>query len=271
MNLELDTGVLPAAAGPLPVTLGLKPEAATDGSQKSKKRKKEDAEKVEKPQVVGQRGKRDLLVLLGLRCPEDEVVMQKPVRATRDLFGELTDQERAAAVQQARSQSHRLQSPLLPGLKTASFNGQIGQWMVDGQTWTKLLKDGVKLKVPLVSSPFWCPTGSKRCLTPERMAQLLRDDAALAEAMNVTGGGMVLEAQQLLISMSSAVPHGTSLRAVALLRQHLAEVLDGDGWLKNGCPNPKGGMGPYLIHVIVYLFIYLLIYLFIYLFMCSFI
>ena len=110
VKLELDTGVLPAAVGPLPVTLaGRKPkEAETEGSQKSKKRKKEDAEKVDKPQVVGKRGKRDLLVLLGLRGPEDEVVMQKPVRATRDLFGELTDQERAAAVQQARSQSHRL-------------------------------------------------------------------------------------------------------------------------------------------------------------------
>lgn len=225
VNLELDTGVLPAAVGPLPVTLaGRKPkEAETEGSQKSKKRKKEDAEKVDKPQVVGKRGKRDLLVLLGLRCPEDEVVMQKPVRATRDLFGELTDQERAAAVQQARSQSHRLQSPLLPGLKTASFNGQVGQWMVDGQTWTKLLKDGVKLKVPLVSSPFWCPA-SKCCLTPERMAQLLRDDAAVAEAMNVTGVGMVPEAQQLVISMSSAVPHGTSLRAVALLRQQYSTI-----------------------------------------------
>lgn len=226
VKLELDTGVLPAAVGPLPVTLaGQKPkEAETEGSQKSKKRKKEDAEKVDKPQVVGKRGKRDLLVLLGLRCPEDEVVMQKPVRATRDLFGELTDQERAAAVQQARSQSHGLQSPLLPGLKTASFNGQVGQWMVDGQTWTKLLKDGVKLKVPLVSSPFWFPSSSKRCLTPERMAQLLRDDAAVAEAMNVTGVGMVPEAQQLVISMSSAVPHGTSLRAVALLRQHMAQI-----------------------------------------------
>eukprot|EP00435_Cladocopium_sp_Y103_P057265 s1592_g19.t1 len=228
VNLELDTGVLPAAVGPLPVTLaGLKPkESEAEGSQKSKKRKTEGAEKVEKSQVVGKRGKRDLLVLLGLRCPEDEVVMQKPVRATRDLFGELTDQERADAVQQARSQSHRLQSPLLQGLKTASFSGQIGQWMVDGQTWTKVLKDGVKLKVPLVSSPFWCPSPFtiKRCLTPERMAQLLRDDAAVAEAMNVTGVGMVSEAQQLLITMSSAVPHATSLRAVALLRQQYSTI-----------------------------------------------
>lgn len=56
------------------------------------------------------------------------------------------------------------------------------------------------------------------------MAQLLRDDAAVAEAMNVTGVGMVPEAQQLVISMSSAVPHGTSLRAVALLRQHMAQI-----------------------------------------------
>ena len=226
VKLDLDTGVLAAAVGPLVTSV----KAGDHEKNKSKKRKKEGSEP-EKSEEMGKR-KRDLLVLLGLRCPEDEVVMQKPVRATRDLFGELTDQERADAVHQARGQSHRLQSPLLPGMKSASFSGQ---WTVDGQTWTKLVQDGVKLKVPLVSAPVWCDNIAN-------MSELLRNDAAIEEALKVTAVGMIADAQKVVIHMSSLVPHATSLRATALLRQQYSAIsmptpslqgtADGVGW---GC------------------------------------
>ena len=130
LNLHLDPGVLAAAVGPIPVMISLK-------SKPSKKRKGEGEESSE---IKSQ--KRELLVLLGLRCPEDEVVMQKPVRATRDLFGDLTDQERTKAIQEARAQVHRLQSPMLPAMKTATFKGV--KWEVDGRSWSEVLQEGVK-------------------------------------------------------------------------------------------------------------------------------
>ena len=132
MNLQLDAGVLAAAVGPIPVMISLK------SKKPSKKRKNGEGE--ESSEMKSQ--KRELLVLLGLRCPEDEVVMQKPVRATRDLFGDLTDQERTKAIQEARGQVHRLQSPMLPAMKTATFKGV--RWEVDGRSWSEVLQEGVK-------------------------------------------------------------------------------------------------------------------------------
>lgn len=132
LNLQLDAGVLAAAVGPIPVMISLK------SKKPSKKRKNGEGE--ESSEMKSQ--KRELLVLLGLRCPEDEVVMQKPVRATRDLFGDLTDQERTKAIQEARGQVHRLQSPMLPAMKTATFKGV--RWEVDGRSWSEVLQEGVK-------------------------------------------------------------------------------------------------------------------------------
>lgn len=130
LNLQLDAGVLAAAVGPIPVMISLK------SNKPSKKRKIGEGEDCSEMKSQ----KRELLVLLGLRCPEDEVVMQKPVRATRDLFGDLTDQERTKAIQEARGQVHRLQSPML-AMKTATFKGG---WEVDGRSWYEVLQEGVK-------------------------------------------------------------------------------------------------------------------------------
>ena len=157
--------------------------------------------------------KRELLVLLGLKCPEDEVVMLKPVRATRDLFGELTDKERAEAISQARSQSHRVVSPLLQSMKTAQFVG--GTWEVDGCKWADLVKDGISIKVPLVRSPSWRET----LLKHHDMRSLLDDDAALEDALRHTAAGMIEDANKVVMCMTSSLAHGISLRAVSLLRQ----------------------------------------------------
>lgn len=148
VKLDLDTGVLAAAVGPVPVTTG------TSDIVSSKKRKQPaDRAPLDAEKGSASRRKLDLLLLLGLRCPEDEVVMQKPVRATRDLFGELSDQQRNEASHLARSQQHRLQSPLLPNLKHATYSRQ---WTVDGRPWTELQRDGVKSKVRASGSRHSC-------------------------------------------------------------------------------------------------------------------
>lgn len=185
--LELDPGVLSAAVGPVPT------------------------------KVRGKRGSRDLLVLLGVRCPEDEVVMQKPARATRDLFGDLTDQERAEAVAAVRSQQLRVQSLLLPGLHEAKFVD--GSWQVDGTKWADLVSKGIRIKVPQVAAPSWCDT-----LNTKNAEALLRNDAALEEALGVSGAGMIPRAEEVVLTLVSSLPHAVSLRAVSLLRQQYVSV-----------------------------------------------
>lgn len=67
VNLQLDPGVLAAAVGPIKLKVG--------GSSR--------------------RG-REVLVMLGVHSPDDEVVMLPPARATRDLFGSLSEVSAAA-------------------------------------------------------------------------------------------------------------------------------------------------------------------------------
>ncbi|CAK9089087.1 unnamed protein product [Durusdinium trenchii] len=188
VSLELDTGVLAAGVGPISVHVN-----------------------------AGSKRKKELLVLLGLRCPEDEVVMLKPVRATRDLFGELTEKERADAVTLARSHSHRVVSPLLPSSKEAQFRD--GMWEVDGCKWADLVSQGVKVKIPLVCPPRWCDDLLKN---PSRVCDLLDDDGALEDALRSTGAGMIADSDKIVMCMTCSLPHGISLRAVALLRQQYA-------------------------------------------------
>ncbi|CAK9110536.1 Helicase ATP-binding domain-containing protein [Durusdinium trenchii] len=163
VSLELDTGVLAAGVGPISVHVN-----------------------------AGSKRKKELLVLLGLRCPEDEVVMLKPVRATRDLFGELTEKERADAVTLARSHSHRVVSPLLPSSKEAQFRD--GMWEVDGCKWADLVSQGVKVKIPLVCPPRWCDDLLKN---PSRVCDLLDDDGALEDALRSTGAGMIADSDKI--------------------------------------------------------------------------
>jgi len=208
LNLQLDAGVLAAAVGPIPVMISLK------SNKPSKKRKIGEGEDCSEMKSQ----KRELLVLLGLRCPEDEVVMQKPVRATRDLFGDLTDQERTKAIQEARGQVHRLQSPML-AMKTATFKGG---WEVDGRSWSEVLQEGVKVKVPLIPSPPW--TEIIVAHGPSDGMLLLKDDKAIAEALSITGSGMVMDVAKVILRMIAMMPHSISLRAVAFLRQQYVSI-----------------------------------------------
>ena len=73
-------------------------------------------------------------MLLGVRVPEDEIVMLKPARDTKDLFGDLTDDERAEAIAFARGKTHRVKSPLLAaGQHQATFHINGGCWQLDGR------------------------------------------------------------------------------------------------------------------------------------------
>eukprot|EP00437_Effrenium_voratum_P007330 CAMPEP_0181435760 /NCGR_PEP_ID=MMETSP1110-20121109/20500_1 /TAXON_ID=174948 /ORGANISM="Symbiodinium sp., Strain CCMP421" /LENGTH=1270 /DNA_ID=CAMNT_0023559307 /DNA_START=15 /DNA_END=3827 /DNA_ORIENTATION=- len=183
VSLELDAGVLAAAVGPVPVQ-------------------------------AGRKRKRELLVLLGLRCPEDEVVMQKPARATRDLFGELTEQERAEAISVARSQRQKAQSPLLPGTQHAQFRDT---WMLDGRKWEDLVKEGLKVTVPSAPAPGWCNESTD-------WERLLEDDAAFEEALQSAGAGMTPDARKWTLRLTSALPHAVCLRGVSLLRQQYTSI-----------------------------------------------
>lgn len=178
--LELDPGVLAAAVGPI--------------------------------QVKGTQPKRELLVLLGLQCPEDEVVMQKPVRQVRDLL--ISGDERNLAVQSARSRRHALSSPLLRK-KEASFHD--GMWHVDGESWRELVKKGLKITVHLEEAPSWLQNS-------EMSDNFLDDDRALEEALDFIGLGMLRDAEELVKRIMRQCSRSISLRALSLIRQQYEKV-----------------------------------------------
>ena len=75
---------------------------------------------------------RNVIVLLGVRIPEDEIVMLKPARDTKDLFGDLSNDERSEAITFARGKAHNVRSPLF---STGNHKAQFveGRWQLDGR------------------------------------------------------------------------------------------------------------------------------------------
>ena len=156
---------------------------------------------------ISVRLERELIVLLGLHQAEDEMVMLRPVRATRDLFGSIKPAERKAAIATARSRSHPVHSPLLPGSHVAVFHD--GCWHLDDRPWYEVVAAGSALTVPHVLAP----------------APLDFEDASVYLALRSTGVGMVDGADQLVAQLVTAAGVATSLRAASLLRQQYTQVL----------------------------------------------
>lgn len=201
--LQLDPGVLAAAVGPIKVKV--------------------------KEGGGGGRKEREVLVMLGVRAPEDEICMLPPARATRDLFGTLIDSERAEAVATLRSRpSLPARSPLLAA-GTHHVTYSEGSWRLDGQPWADF--HSVELQVPLVEPPRWATKG-----TLDLTGSLLADDAALRDALSVTGDGCVPHAKQLVTTLFATAPPATALRAAAALRQQYSVV-------HMPTPSLSGGIG----------------------------
>lgn len=189
VRLALDPGVLAAGVGPVPVSIGRK----------------------------------RLMVLLGVQVPEDEVVMVKPSRNARDLYGSLTDEERAKAIAEARSRLLKVRSPLLKGSPTAAF--QAGRWCLDGRPWSDVVAEGIELTVPAHPPPAW---GASRGVVDSpatlRLGNILRDDAALVDALWARGNGLVEGAPARIRALAAAVSPEVRLRAAATLRQQYERV-----------------------------------------------
>ncbi|CAB9519679.1 expressed unknown protein [Seminavis robusta] len=184
-QLSLDSGTLAAAAGPIPVKI-----------------------------KIG-KATREVLVILGVRCPEDEVVMMKPARATRDLFGSLTDEQRANAIAEARKQTITARSPVLKSAKTISFRD--GCWQLDEKPWNP--QEGRTLVVPLVEEPVWASVDG------DGVASALRSDAALEESLTKKApAGLVPAAETLIGKLAASAGDAVTLRAISMLRQQYVKV-----------------------------------------------
>uniref|UniRef100_A0A7S2DLB5 TFIIS N-terminal domain-containing protein n=1 Tax=Haptolina brevifila TaxID=156173 RepID=A0A7S2DLB5_9EUKA len=204
VSLQLDPGVLAAAVGPIKLKI------KEGGSS---------------------RRVREVVVMLGVSTPEDEIVMLPPARATRDLFGSLSDAERSEAIACLRARpSLPAKSPLLPpGGHAATFLH--GCWCLDGEPWADVVARGSELSVPLVIPPAWAAGGALDLTKP-----LPADDDALADALSVMGTGCVPRAKQLVIALFASVPATVALRAASMLRQQ---------WQTVAMPTPalSGGLG----------------------------
>lgn len=212
LRLKLDPGVLAAAVGPVP--------AKVRNNQSGRLR--------------------EVLVLLGIRAPEDEVVMLRPARATRDLFGSLSDDERSQAVAQVRGlPSLPVRSPLLPpGSHRANF--QDGQWLMGGRKWAEVVAEGRVLLVPAVEPPAWAAVAGDEVTDMaawrSRLTAALSDDDALDEALGAVGDGIVPGAEQAIGTLVQCSPHAVGLRAIALARKRYATV-------ELPTPSLSGGLG----------------------------
>eukprot|EP01052_Picozoa_sp_SAG31_P040161 SAG31_NODE_5750_length_2345_cov_1.681211_2_plen_574_part_01 len=184
-TLHLDSGVLAAAVGPIAVKV-----RATDGR------------------------KPELLVLLGVRCPEDEIVMLRPARQTRDLFGSISDEDRERAVAQARATEHSAESPLLaPGKHVATFANR--EWHLDGMPWRSIANIGRRLEVRLIPAPACAMS-----------MQLSEQDVgeALKESLCSVGEGAVKNAQTYVTELFASCTASIGLRAVSMLRQQYTKI-----------------------------------------------
>lgn len=195
LSLRLDAGALAAAVGPIRV----KVSGGGGGRQ------------------------RELLVMLGVRCPEDEVVMLRPARQTRDLWGSVTDAERAQAIAALRSMTLSARSPVLDrGLHEVAFRD--GSWQLDGVPWADVVAAGRQLQVPLVVGPTWAATLQSG--SSSSASSVLSSNEAVEEALSAwSGGGVVPKAAELITALVRGCSHAVVLRAVSFLRQQYTQVV----------------------------------------------
>jgi hypothetical protein len=161
-----------------------------------------------------------LLVLLGLNRPEDEVVMFPPSRDPKDLFSKVTEEQRGLAIEEARSRSRPLNSPLLDETVAAFVDGE---WAVGvgGQPWAVRQAQGGHVAVDtLEAGP---------ALTPDNptLRSILQHSWPVA---------VVEDAERLVTELAQRCPVPDVLRAVSLMTQQ---------WSKVKMPTPalNGGLG----------------------------
>ena len=79
-----------------------------------------------------------------------------------------------------------------------------------------------EVKVPLIPSPPWTEIVAHGHRWDGMW--LLKDDKAIAEALSITGSGMVMDVAKIILRMIAKMPHSISLRAVAFLRQQYVSI-----------------------------------------------
>ena len=206
VKMELDPGVLAAAVGPVAV----KVSAACANSSSDP-----DAKSDRPPAKARKAANVEVLVLLGVRCAEDEMVMLRPARTPRELFSDITPEQRAEAICAARQKVYSVTSPLLaPGRHRVEFVGA-GVWHLDGRPWADWVEQGQPLDVSIVEPPVWMPD-----------AAALNCNIALFDALTVASckSGVVSNAKLTVQQLTRAAPHAVALRAVSLLRQQYTRV-----------------------------------------------
>lgn len=198
-QLPLDSGTFSAAIGPVRV-------------------------KTSKAKKAG----RNVLVIIGVDVPEDEITMLPPSRNMKDLYDGVTPEERADAVAVARGMKLPVRSPLIPN-GVATFKGATMEWCLDGRPWSKYVEEGIRLDTPLHPAPEW---STQHVLD----TTLLDNDAVIKTCLLETGAGVCTNAEQIMRELLPTLPQPVVLRARSLLRQQYAVVA-------MPTPSLSGGLG----------------------------
>jgi len=141
--------------------------------------------------------------------------MIKPARATRDLFGSLSDEERATAICLAREKQLQAKSPVLKAARMITFRD--GCWRLDGVPWEDVVRAGVSLVSPLVQAPEWVDKDDFTCV--------LKSDEALHDALTTSAvAGLVRNAENLIKRLAGSASDSVSLRAISMCRQQYSKI-----------------------------------------------
>eukprot|EP00121_Abeoforma_whisleri_P005952 Awhi_evm1s5402 len=208
-RLPLDPGALSAGIGPIRVNV-----KAGGGGKISKGSKKGGSA-------------RDVLVILGVEAPEDEVCMLPPSRNTKDLYNDVTQEEQEIAIAKARTLTPAVKSPLLPGNCMAVFDDEAQSWGLLSQaaassanptprSWSEYVAEGLVVKAMLHPTPKWA--------TNQLTSDVLNDDDAIGQCLLETGDGVCMNAESLVRNLVKSLPSTVVLRARSFLRQQYSSI-----------------------------------------------
>ena len=171
---------------------------------------------------------RNVLVIIGVDVPEDEITMLPPSRNMKDLYDGVTPVERADVVAVVRGMRLPVRSPLIPN-GVATFEGATTEWCLDGRPWSKYVEEGIRLDTPLHPAPEW---STEHALD----ATLLDNDAVIKTCLLETGPGVCTNAARVMQELLPTLPQAVVLRARSLLRQQYTVVA-------MPTPSLSGGLG----------------------------
>jgi hypothetical protein len=134
------------------------------------------------------------------------------VTQAKDLYKDVTPEERDAAIMLARARTLPARSPLVQG--TAAYVQATGttssEWCIDGVPWSQVCDKGVSISVPLHPAPHWVPAEGKLIGTA-----LLADDAAVGDGLVYAGTGVCAGAEatvkRIVASLPSTLVHGARI------------------------------------------------------------